>query len=90
MSQIINFFEDYKSSKKIEGKLLYNHSLAKSSWLGVGGAAEVFYLCESFSQLSDILRKCPKKINLTGSVVKNAMERVKKDKGFERKFDSII
>jgi UDP-N-acetylmuramate dehydrogenase len=65
MSQIIKFFEDYKSSKKIEGKLLYNHSLAKSSWLGVGGAAEVFYLCESFSQLSDILKKCPKKINRT-------------------------
>ena len=65
MSQIIKFFEDYKSSKKIEGKLLYNHSLAKSSWLGVGGAAEVFYLCESFSQLSDILKKCPKKFNRT-------------------------
>ena len=65
MSQILKFFEDYKSSKKIEGKLLYNHSLAKSSWLGVGGAAEVFYLCESFSQLSDILKKCPKKFNRT-------------------------
>ena len=65
MSQIINFFEDYKSSKKIEGKLLYNHNLAKSSWLGVGGAAEVFYLCENFNQLSDILKKCPKKFNRT-------------------------
>ncbi len=65
MSQIIKFFEDYESSKKVEGKLLYNYSLAKSSWFGVGGPAEVFYLCESFSQLSDILKKCPKKFNRT-------------------------
>ena len=65
MSQIIKFFEDYESSKKIEGKLLYNHSLAQSSWLGVGGPAEVFYLCESFRQLSEILKKFPKKFNRT-------------------------
>ena len=65
MSQIIKFFEDYESKKNVEGRLFYNHSLAKSSWLGVGGSAEVFYLCESFSQLSDILKKCPKKFNRT-------------------------
>ena len=65
MSKVIDFFKDYELSKKIDGKLLYNHSLAKFSWLGVGGIAEVYYLCESFQQLEEILTSLPKECQRT-------------------------
>ena len=44
MSKVIDFFKEYELSNKIDGKLLFNQSLAKFSWLGVGGIAEVYYL----------------------------------------------
>ena len=31
MSELINFFNDYEKNNKIEGRLTFNHSLAKSS-----------------------------------------------------------
>ena len=65
MSQVIEFFTDYIQYNNIEGKLLFDYSLAKSSWLGVGGSAEVFYLCESCTQLEDILKKYPVELDRT-------------------------
>ena len=65
MSKVIDFFKDYELSNKIDGKLLYNQSLAKFSWLGVGGIAEVYYLCESFQQLEEILTSLPKECERT-------------------------
>ena len=65
MSQVKEFFKDYIQSNNIEGKLLFDYSLAKLSWLGVGGPADVFYLCESLTQLEDILKKYPVELNRT-------------------------
>ena len=65
MSKVIDFFKDYELSNKIDGKLLFNQSLAKFSWLGVGGIAEVYYLCESFQQLEEILTSLPKECKRT-------------------------
>ena len=65
MSKAIEFLKDYEANNKLEGKLLFDYNLAKSSWLGVGGKAEVFYHCDSVIQLSDILKKLPKEFNRT-------------------------
>ena len=65
MSKAIEFLRDYEANNKLEGKLLFDYNLAKSSWLGVGGKAEVFYHCDSVIQLSDILKKLPKEFNRT-------------------------
>ena len=65
MSKAIEFLKDYEANNNLEGKLLFNYSLAKSSWLGVGGKAEVFYICDSIIQLSNILKKLPKEFNRT-------------------------
>lgn len=65
MSKVIDFFKYYELSNKIDGKLLFNQSLAKFSWLGVGGIAEVYYLCESFQQLEEILTSLPKECKRT-------------------------
>jgi|TARA_B110000967_G_scaffold210102_1_gene270701 UDP-N-acetylmuramate dehydrogenase len=65
MSEVINFFQYYEKHNKLDGCLSYNHSLAKSSWLGVGGQAEVFYLCENNEQLIDILNELPSKFKRT-------------------------
>jgi UDP-N-acetylmuramate dehydrogenase len=63
MSELINFFNNYEKNNKIEGRLTYDHSLAKSSWFGVGGNAEVFYICDSKKQLIEILSNLPQKFN---------------------------
>ena len=65
MSKAIEFLKDYEANNKLEGKLLFDYNLAKSSWLGVGGKAEVFYHCDSVIQLSDILKKLPKEFDRT-------------------------
>jgi len=65
MSKAIEFLKSYEANNNIEGKLLFDYNLAKSSWLGVGGKAEVFYVCDSIIQLSNILKKLPKEFNRT-------------------------
>ena len=48
--------EDLNSfSKKIQGKIKFNYSLKKHTWLNIGGNAKIFFVPETLIELKDFL-----------------------------------
>ena len=54
--------EDLNSfSKKIQGKIKFNYSLKKHTWLNIGGNAKIFFVPETLIELKDFLLYLKKK-----------------------------
>ena len=54
-----------KKLPKVEGRLTENASLAKTSWFGVGGVAEVLFKPKDINDLVNFIKNCPKEIPIT-------------------------
>ena len=61
--------EDLNSfSKKIQGKIKFNYSLKKHTWLNIGGNAKIFFVPETLIELKDFLSYLKKK-NLSPFII---------------------
>ena len=61
--------EDLNSfSKKIQGKIKFNYSLKKHTWLNIGGNAKIFFVPETLNELKDFLLYLKKK-NLSPFII---------------------
>ena len=61
--------EDLNSfSKKIQGKIKFNYSLKKHTWLNIGGNAKIFFVPETLIELKDFLLYLKKK-NLSPFII---------------------
>ena len=49
-------------SKKIQGKIKFNYSLKKHTWLNIGGNSKIFFVPETLIELKDFLLFLKKKI----------------------------
>ena len=72
----INSFKDNFSYK-----VQFDHELAKFTWFGVGGNAEIFFMAEDIISLSNILKNKPKEINVL--IIGAGSNLLIRDKGFK-------
>ena len=72
----INSFKD-----KFLNKIQFDHELAKFTWFGVGGNAEILFMAEDIKSLSTFLKDKPQELNLL--IIGAGSNLLIRDKGFK-------
>ena len=72
----INSFKD-----KFLNEVQFDHELAKFTWFGVGGRAEILFIAEDLMSLSNFLNNKPKELNLL--IIGAGSNLLIRDKGFK-------
>jgi UDP-N-acetylmuramate dehydrogenase len=62
-------------------QIQFDHELAKFTWFGVGGNAEILFIAEDIISLSNILKNKPKEINIL--IIGAGSNLLIRDKGFK-------
>ena len=66
---------------KFSNKVQFDHALAKFTWFGVGGNAEILFIAEDIISLSNFLKNKPRKINVL--IIGAGSNLLIRDKGFK-------
>ena len=72
----INAFKD-----KFLNKIQFDSELAKFTWFGVGGNAEILFIAEDLNDLSNFLKNKPKELNML--IIGAGSNLLVRDKGFK-------
>jgi UDP-N-acetylmuramate dehydrogenase len=72
----INSFKE-----KFFNKILFDHELAKFTWFGVGGNAEILFIAEDIKSMSTFFKNKPKELNVL--IIGAGSNLLIRDKGFK-------
>ncbi|MDC0093183.1 UDP-N-acetylmuramate dehydrogenase [Alphaproteobacteria bacterium] len=67
--------------EKFFSKILFDHELAKFTWFGVGGNAEILFIAEDIKSMSIFLKNKPKELNVL--IIGAGSNLLIRDKGFK-------